>query len=230
MLNTKDIKTDGGSNVPKTLQPGNHTVTIYKVTLEEFKFKPGGLHVLLHVQGPDMGEDFEGFWIDKNDESLGRFKGQVGRVKASEWAFADGTTKTGIQVSRDNDMLKFLKNLCVEIGALKWLEDQDGKHATIESLFEAFDNDKPFANVELNVCLAGKEYLNKEGYTNYDMFFPKPNKQTGVPFEGTNKKISKVITFNDKEHIRKKAVEEVSSFGTDSTEGGAPIVNSDFKL
>lgn len=229
MLSTKDIKTEGGSSIPKTLQPGNHTVTIYKVSLEEFKFKPGGLHVMLHVVGPDMGDDFEGFWVDKNDESLGRFKGQVGRVKASEWAFADGTTKSGIVVNRNNDMLKFLKTLCVEIGAVEWLDQQDGKHATIESLFEAFDNEKLFANKELNVCIGGKEYLNKEGYTNFDLFFPRAGKQ-GVPFEAVGKKISKVATFDDKEHVRRKSVEEVKSFGADSNEGSGPIVSSDFKL
>lgn len=229
MLNTKGIKTEGGSSIPKTLQPGNHTVTIYKVSVEEFKFKPGGLHVLLHVVGPDLEDGFEGFWVDKNDESLGRFKGQVGRVKASEWAFADGTTKSGIVVHRDNEILRFLKTLCVELGVPNWVEEQDAKYPTIEAIVEAFDNAKLFANKELNVCIGGKEYLNKEGYTNYDMFFPKPSKQ-GVPFEAVGKKISKVLTFNESEHVRKKAVEEVKSFGSDSNEGSGPIVNSDFKL
>lgn len=226
MLNTKDIKTGGGST-PKTLQPGNHVITINAVELEEFKFKPGAYHLILHCEGEDLGADFEGFFIDKTNESLGRHKGQVGRIKAAEYAFADGTTKSGIAVSRDQDMLKFLKNLCIELDCLKWLEDQDGKHATIESLVTKFNEDKPFKGKWMSTCIAGKEYLNKEGYTNYDLFFPKFSKN-GVPFEAANKSKSRVTIFDDKEHIRKKAVENVQGF--DGDKGDSPAVSSDFKL
>ena len=31
----------------------------------------------------------------RNDESKGRFEGQIGRVKASQYAFADGETNPG---------------------------------------------------------------------------------------------------------------------------------------
>jgi len=227
MLNTKDIKT-GGSSTPKILQPGNQTLTIHSVELEEFKFKPGGLHIILHCEGEDLGEDFEGFFIDKTNESLGRYKGQVGRIKASEYAFADGTTKSGIPVSRDQDMLKFLKTLCIELDCLSWLEDQDGKHPTIESLMRKFNEDKPFKGKWMNTCVAGKEYLNKEGYTNYELFLPKFSK-AGVPFVGVGKAKDKVIMFNPADHIRKKNVENVQGFeGGEQTDSSK--VSSDFKL
>lgn len=224
MLNTKDIKTGGGT--PKVLQPGNQLIKIHKVELEDFKFKPGGLHIIIHAEGKDQGEGFEGFHIDKNDQSQGRYKGQVGRVKAAEYAYADGVTKSGIEVKRDTDMLRIMKNLCVELGCLDWLEGQDGKHKTIESLFAAFNKDKPFKDQWLNVCLAGKEYLNKEGYMNYDLFFPKFAK-VGYPFEMAGKDPSHVIKFNETEHIRKaKPAENVQSFEG----GGSDIVKGDFKL
>lgn len=228
MLNTKDIKTGGGGTTPKTLQPGNTKLTILKVDLEDFKFKPDGLNMILHCEGGDMGSDFEGFFINKSNESLGRYKGQVGRIKAGEWAFADGTTKSGIAVSRDQDILKFLKNLCIELDCVKWLEDQDGKHATIQSLVTQFNTDAPFKGKWMNVCIAGKEYLNKEGYPAYELFFPKFSK-TGVPFETVEKEKSRVQQFNEKEHIRKKNVENVPKF--EGGEGGdSPAVNSSFKL
>ncbi len=78
-LNTKDIKTGGG--VAKTLQPGNQQCKINSVELEEFKFKEGGYHIMLNMESVDMGPDYQGFFINKDNESLGRYKGQVGKVK-----------------------------------------------------------------------------------------------------------------------------------------------------
>lgn len=226
MLSTKDIKT-GGAGVPKTLQPGNQTITIHRVELEDFRFKPGALHFLLHVEGEEMGDDFEGFWIDKDNQSLGKYKGQVGRVKAGEYAFADGETKSGIPVNRDQGILKFLKNVCMETDSLAWLENQDGKHATIQSLVEAFNKDKPFKGKWLKVCLAGKEYTNKDGYANYDLFFPKYSKE-GVPFASAEKSKNKVIVFSPDQHIKRKANQEVESF--DANEGTTDGVQKDFTL
>src|SRR5690242_5180162 len=95
-LKTADVKTGGGT--PKTLQPGNTVAKINSVSLEEFKFKPGGYHLVMSLEGKDLGASFEGFFINKDKKELGRHKGQVGKVKASEWAFADSTTKTGVAV------------------------------------------------------------------------------------------------------------------------------------
>jgi hypothetical protein len=227
MLNTKDIKTGGNGSLPKTLSPGNQVVTIFKVELEEFKFKPGALHVLIHVEGEDLGKDFQGWAIDKNHPELGNHKGQISRVKASEWAYADATTKSGMEISRDQEMLKFLKTLCIELNCLAWLEGEDGKHSTIESLYAAFNKAKPFEGKKLNVCLAGKEYTNKEGYTAYELFFPKANK-TGVPFEIIGKEKSRVIKYNEADHLKKKNVEDVKTFGNDDNASGA--IGSDFRL
>jgi hypothetical protein len=222
-LNTKDIKAGGEGGVPKTLQPGNHKCTINSVTLETFKFKEDSYHIVLHVEGPDMGPEFEGFFIDKNNEAKGRHKGQVGRVKASEWAYADSKTVKGIVISRDAEMLKFLKNLCVALGCGDWLLNEDGKHDTIESLFKQFDKDKPFKGVVLDYCFGGKEYVDKNGYNNYDLFLPKYSK--AGPAYG----VSRVVTFNEAEHIKKKKTESVSEFGSDDNTISGPA-SSDFQL
>lgn len=222
-LNTKDIKTGGTGGVPKTLQPGNHKCKVNGVTLEEFTYKPGSYHIILNLEGPDMGKDFEGFFIDKNNEKLGRHKGQVARVKASEWAYADGTTTKGIVIERDQEMLKFLKNFCVSLDCGDWLLDQDGKHDTIESLFKAFDKEKPFKDKEIYFCVCGKEYTKKNGYTDYDLFLPKYNK-AGAPYGK-----SKVLTFNEAEHIKKQKADSVNEFSADdnSISGAA---SADFQL
>lgn len=223
-LDTKGVKIGGG--IPKILQPGNTTCKIVSVNLEEFKFKEGGYHLILNMESEDLGPDFEGFFIDKDKPELGRYKGQVGKVKAGEWAFADSETKTGIKVSRDTEIMKCIKTLCVSMGIVKWFEDLNDI-ATIELLVEKFNKDKPFEGKFLRYCLAGKEYMNKGGYPNFELFLPKFSK-TGIPFEPKGVVVSKLIKFNPAEHIRKKKVENVDTFGEGSDIHTGPT--EEFKL
>jgi len=79
-LSTKGIKSDVG--VQKVIQPGNNTCKINNVKLETVPYKKDAYHVVMNCEGPDMGKEFEGFLIKKEDPSLGRHKGQVGKIKA----------------------------------------------------------------------------------------------------------------------------------------------------
>jgi hypothetical protein len=221
-LSTKNIKTGGDGGMSKTLEPGTNLCKINNVTLEEFTFKEGALNVMFHLEGEDLGDDFQGFFIDKNNESLGRHKGKVGVVKATEWAFADGETKSGIAVSRDSEMMKFLKQLCTSFDCVKWFDAQDDKHPTIESIYTAFNKEKPFKDQFFRFCIAGKEYTNRGGYKAHELFLPKYSKD-GTPIEKDDVQVSKLIKYNEANHIRKKKEEKVEGFG-DSKAG------SDFEL
>ena len=86
-------------------------------------------------------ENFEGFWIDKNDESKGRHEGQVGIVKSGRYFYRDGETKSGVQIHRDNEILKFIKNLCNEASCDGWFKKADDKYETIEEFIEGFNNE-----------------------------------------------------------------------------------------
>ena len=220
-LSTKNIKTDGGG-VSKTLDPGINLCKINNVSLEEYKYKPGSYNIMLHLEGEDLGPDFQGFFIDKNNESLGRHKGKVGTVQATEWAFADGETKSKVPVSRDQEMLKYLKQLCTSLGCLKWFDSQDEKHPTIESFYAAFAKDRPFKDDFFRFCIGGKEYTNRGGYKAHQLFLPKYAKN-GVPVERDDVQISKLFAYNEADHIRKKKEEKVEGFG--DTRAG-----SDFEL
>lgn len=229
-LSTKDIKV-GGEGVAKTLEPGNQKCKINTVSLEDFKFKENSYHVILHLEGEDLGSDFEGFYLDKDQPELGRHAGKVGLVKLTEWAFADGETKSGIEVSRDQEMLKALKQLCIHTKCMDWLDKQENKHDTIESFYKAFAKDKPFKGRFFNFCIAGKEYTNKAGYTSYDLFLPKYSKD-GIPVESLDTEPSKLLKFKPEDHIKKKKVETVSEFG-DAPSAGSDIISntgSDFDL
>jgi hypothetical protein len=223
-LNTKDSE-----ETPKIMQPGNRVFKILSVELEKFPFKEGALKVIFNIEGPDLGKDFAGFNLDKNDPTKGKYKGQCGKIDGSEWAFADGETKGGTLISRDKEMLKFLKNLCKQTGKLAWLESQEDKHDTIESFYAQINKDKVFDNVWLRACVCGKEYLNKEGYTNYNLFLPKftvakvPFELDSIPMEQ-----SKVFVFNEATHIvKKKAPTTVESFGDDLPKQEGPSGNAD---
>lgn len=231
-LNTKDVKVGGG--LPKTLQPGNQVAKINSVQLEEFKLKAGAYNFIMHMEGPDLGKEFDGFMINKDDASLGKHAGQVGRVKSGEWAFADGTTKTGIAVSRDQDIMKFMKSLCMVLGekSLKWFNDADGKYPTIETLVEGFNKEKPFKDVFLNYCIAGKEYEGKNGYTQFDLYLPKFIKGAS-PFEAIGVTPSKLIKYDEATHLKKKEAKTVQSFAApdEITDAGQNAsVGSDFEL
>jgi hypothetical protein len=225
MISTKNIQT-GGASLPKIIQPGNVIAKILGVELEPFKFKEGAEFLMLLLEAEKPNDEFEGLAVDKDDPTGPKHDGPIGRVKTTEYAYADGVTKSGISIYKENEIVKMLKNLCVATDCVSWLEEQDGKHATVNSLVEAFNIDQPYQGKYINWCIGGKEYQGKTGYTNYDLFLPKFNK-TGIPFEAPNAKPSKIAIFNPNDHIRKKKTENVSSF---SGETGSDIVNSDFEI
>ena len=209
-LSTTDLGKEGGSGLPKTIAPGNLTLKINSVALEEFKFIPNAYHLILNVETEPI-DGYEGFLIDKDNESLGRYAGQIGRVKASQYAFADGKTKTGIEVQRDRSILIFLQKLCKTLGLNDWFVSQNDKHDTIEDFVEAFNKDMAYKDIYFDACVAGKEYEGKSGYTNYDMWFPRDGKGVyAIAFKG-----GAVLSYNENEHLKKMETKTVTSFGDD---------------
>jgi len=223
-LSTTDLAKEGGSGLPKTIAPGNHTLKINSVVLDPYKFIEGAYHVILNVETKPI-EDFEGFMIDKDDESKGHYAGQIGKVKAAQYAFADGKTKSGIPIQRDRAILVFIQNLCKAAGCLDWFHAQNNKHDTIEEFVEAFDKDAPFTDKYLEFCIAGKEYEGKNGYTNYDLWIPKGSKD-GYAYAEEN---GKVLPYEEELHLKKLVVKPVDSFG-DEDFTVPKRVSSDFNL
>jgi hypothetical protein len=233
MLSTKNISTGGGNSTPKTLSPGNNEIKINSIRLETVPYNRDAYHLVIDAEGPDMGSTFEGFLIDKNDPSQGSYKGQVGRIRMSEYAYADGVTKRGDQIYRDQEIMVAIKKLCQNFSCVEWFDAQDDKHDTIESLVAQFNSDKPFANQWLRVCIAGREYTNKAGYKAYDLFIPKASRE-GVGMESSTvlAENSRVFTYNPDIHIKKSKTQEVTSFGNAPTENITTTSNvaNDFEL
>ena len=224
-LSTTDLGT-GSSGTAKTIAPGNHVLKINSIELEDFRFVEGARHLILHVETEPI-EDFEGFWIDKDNESLGRYGGQIGRVKANQYAFADGETKSGIKIQRDRSILIFLQNLCNARGINDWFREQDGKHETVEDFVNAFNKSASYREKFLEFCVAGKEYESKSGYTNYDMWLPRAENKKYAMAEV---EAGKVITYDEVKHLKKIEVKDVKTFGDDDSMFGSSKTSSDFSL
>jgi len=80
----------------------------------------------------------------------------------------------------------------------------------------------------INACLGAREWENREGYVNNDLFLPKRTRM-GIPLEALDVEDSKLTVFDktDSNHFRpfiKKEPAVVNSFEPSSTSG------SDFEL
>jgi hypothetical protein len=223
-LSTTDLGT--GSGGVKTIAPGNLVLKINSLVLEDFRFLDNAYHLILNVETEPIA-GFEGFMIDKDDESKGHYEGQIGRVKASQYAFADGETKSGIKIQRDRSILIFLQNLSKTLGFNEWFVGENDKHKTIEDFVNAFNKEGLFQDKYLEFCVAGKEYLNKSGYTNYDMYLAKAEK--GKYAYGEIEQ-GKVLVYDEAKHLKKLEVTEVKKFGDDDDFSTTTKSSSDFNL
>ncbi len=227
-LSTKDlVNENGGGGMAKTIAPGNHTLKINSIVLEDFQFIDGAKHLVLNVETEPI-DGFEGFLIDKDDESKGKYKGQIGRVKASQYAFADGQTKSGIKIQRDRSLMMFLANLSKATGIMKWFEEQDNKFNKIEDFVRNFSDNAPLKDKYLDFCVAGKEYENKSGYTAYDMWLPKAeNNKYAYGEEGSDR----ILKYDEAKYLKKLEVKPVDNFGDDDDDFPTPgKTSSDFSL
>jgi len=213
-VNTKNVKTDTGGFVPKNLQPGNNICTIHSITMNKASYikERDEYEVKLVLEGPPL-PNFEGFNIDQNDPSKGKFKGQSAIVKLSQWNYKDGETTNGYKVFRDDDIVRDLTCLCKELGILEWIESKDGI-ATVELLIEAINTEKPFAGISMHYCLGGREYLNKKNYKAYELYLPRMDR-SGKPFSKNEAKVQK---FFESVHVKPYVPKDMKNgFGPEST-------------
>ncbi|BCV01489.1 MAG: hypothetical protein CM15mV42_1710 [uncultured marine virus] len=79
---------------------------------------------------------------------------------------------------------------------------------------------KLFSNSDFfNACVGGREWENKEGYVNYDLFLPRMSKD-GIPLEAIGKENSRLLEFNKKDHVR-----ELQNKSTSNTESNFEPAN-----
>ena len=225
MLNTKDMSAGSGRTKP-VLDPGNHVVRINSITLDQTPYDADSYNINLHIETEPIGDTFEGFFRDFNNQDLGKYKGQVGRVRISPFPFKDTTLPSGREINRDQEILKNMITLA------ETLDMRDGLDSIEADTIESFmtECNKLFgASKLINMCIGGREWENKEGYINNDLFLPRISKD-GVAMESlllNGENNSRLLKFDRAVHVKplvKKEEKSTDSFKADSGSG------SDFEL
>ena len=199
MLSTKDMSAGTGGTKP-VIGTGNQKVMINSITFDQTPYDMDAYNITLHVESEPITGEFNGFLKDVNNPNGPKFEGQVGRVRFSPYPFKDATLANGNEISRDTEVLKamvFLSEVVDkrdELDAIQanTIEDFMMKAAKICS-----------GTGYINACLGAREWENKEGYVNNDLFLPKRTRQ-GAPLEALETEGSNLLTFdkNDKNHFR----------------------------
>mgnify|MGYP003115061200 FL=1 len=226
MLNTKDMSTGGGKIRP-LMGPGNSVVRINSITLDQTPYDANAFNLHLHMETEPVKGEFEGFLRDKNNEAMGRYEGQIARVRMSPFPYKDATLDNGREISKDQEILKAMIFVSEVLNKRDELDAIEA--ATIEDFIGKCNN--LFSNSDFfNVCLASREWENKEGYINNDLYLPKLSRD-GVPMEALNKENSRLLTFDKATHVR--AVNKTSDSTVKATASFEPVNNSagsDFAL
>jgi hypothetical protein len=227
MLNTKDMSAGSGRPKP-VMSPGNHKVKINSITFDKTPYDSEAYNIMLHVETEPVTGDFEGFYRDMNNQSLGRYEGQVGRIRISPFPFKDATLPSGREINRDQEVLKSMINLSEVLNmrdALDSIEAETIEKFMVEcnTLFTEGQKGSKF----INICAGSREWENKEGYINDDLYLPRMSKD-GIPMEAVDAENSRLLSFDKATHVRalvkKDENQTKMEFKADSGSG------SDFEL
>jgi len=224
MLNTKDMSAGTGKAKP-VIGTGNQKIKINSITFDQTPYDMDAYNITLHVESEPMGGYFNGFLKDVNNPSGPRFEGQVGRVRFSPYPFKDTTLPNGNEIIRDNEVLKAMIFLSETVNKREELDSIEA--STIEEFMSKASGICSNTGY-INACLGAREWENREGYVNNDLFLPKRTRM-GIPLEALDVEDSKLTVFDktDSNHFRpfiKKEPAVVNSFEPSSTSG------SDFEL
>jgi len=192
------------SSLNKVLSPNTTFASITDMTLEKpgYQSDENPLIITVSLEGPPL-ENFEGFFIDKNDESKGRHRGQVATVQ-TEYAFKDYTFKDKLY-ERDQQIFKWLNDFAIDLG--QW-DKIKGNLENVNSIEEYFNGIKKYLIGKKGFfTIAGKEYK-KEGneFINHRLFFPKRTAKAS-PYVGAASQHDpypgNLVVFDPNVHIKK---------------------------
>ena len=214
MLNTKDMTVGTGKTKP-VLEPGNQKIKVNSITLDQTPYDSEAYNLVLHVESEPIGGDFEGFYKDMNNQGLGRYAGQVGRVRYSPFAFKDTVLNNGREIFKDQEILKSLIVLSEVLGKRTELDSINASTITqfVESCSKLFAGTGYF-----NACINSREWLNKDGYVNDDLFLPRSSKE-GIAIEALDVENSKLLKFDRAKHVKSAAKPNATSQPATAFEG-----------
>tara|TARA_R110002167_G_scaffold177167_2_gene376934 strand:+ start:10817 stop:11491 length:675 start_codon:yes stop_codon:yes gene_type:complete len=224
MLNTSGMSAGSGKEKP-VMGPGNHLVKINSISFDQTPYDSEAFNIMLHVEGEPMEGEFQGFLLDPNNPSGPRYTGQVGRVRFSPYPFKDAVLPNGNEISRDNEVLKAMISLSQQLNKRSEL---DGIQANTIEEYMVKCNELLSNSEFINVCLGTREWENKEGYINNDLFLPKRSRD-GIPIEAVSTANSKLLTYDSSNKNHYRGVTKKEAVTTNQFEP-ARSVGDDFDL
>lgn len=191
-------------NKPTITVGGEQKLRILKIeaapVTADWGLQRNAVNLVLHVMTDDLGEDFQGFFIDKNNEKLGRYPGAIGRVKASEWAFSNFSNET-FSTTTEEGISRFLKSLLYVGGKKQWYDDNVELYPDYNAFIEAINKEKVLKNIFFEMTIGGRGYMSGK-FTNYDLYLPKCGKEE-YPFIlwGDKEAKSSLLKYNPTFHM-----------------------------
>jgi len=196
------------TGISPMLDPGSHYVRFVDISLSAAPYDSAKTFIDITVEGPEViVAGFKGFAIDKNNPSLGNFKGKVGFVKHDKFPCGDWTPQGGKFISGDKQVFNWLGGLAKWMGVL---EEMRAKNigvgsASIAEFTYAVSKFLCNPNKRYMMTLGGREYMNNKGYMSYQLFVPKANrgKIPVVPKEEEGPMPLDFQVYNELSHIQK---------------------------
>jgi len=190
--------------VQKGLQPGTHQCSILDLKLEKPPYDPNQYNLVFSLMGPELGDDFEGFQVNRLDPSKGNYKGQIGNVKANQYGFKDWEYK-GKTISRDESIQNFLGTFLKQVNLLDQFQGQNINAESIEDLVAEIRAFLIKGEYTFFFTLGAQRYY-KDGseYPNYALYLPK--RLEGKFAYASTAEDSKLAAFNEAIHVYDKKV------------------------
>ena len=224
--------TGGGS---KILKPGQHFCRILDISLVVPPWNDDAYFVTLKLEGPNMGDGFEGVAMDKDNPGAGTYAGQIATVNNFRYPFSSYNWQ-GKDIERDPQIFNWINALATQLGVFKEIQAAKIQAETIEEYITKITPYLTHPELWANFTIAGREYY-KDGYDspNYNLFFPKKSGKN-FPYsalEDDHGNPQGFLKYNEAEHIIKEAKPdaptEVDTFGTEPTDtaAGTPSLDLD---
>jgi hypothetical protein len=217
------VESAGGSNISKILDPGEHYARIVDLYLDVPPYDNKSYNIMVMLEGLPQPDGFEGLAIDAKNPSMGKFKGQVARVRSGKFSFSDFTTNKGEFISRDEQMFRWLNFLATGMGVWDKVVASGKTASTIEDYTEVIASFVVDPELWGFFTIGGQEYTNNNGYKAWRLFFPK-GAGKAHPFAYAASPESEplnFISFNASEHLeREKSKDASPQAGNGSAIGG----------
>lgn len=195
MFNTRTVEAPKAS-VPKIFNPGRIVGKITNFKIQAGLHNPEKYRIMVTIEGPEI-EGFEGLFIDYNNHSLGRYKGQFVNVELPAYV-----KNTDGKEDRDKKILQALVEFADQLGFREELDQKAESAGSLEELGGIVAGILAEKDEEYYFTVGATEVPNGS-FVNYKYHnFPFPDRRAGkYPYALTEETL---LPYDEEKHIRKQ--------------------------